>query len=60
MYVPKKLSHHQRLPVVFSPRPPSSHHYLPGTGHQEDGQEECHRPQPAVSGDAGLHLCYLL
>ena len=46
--------------VAFPLRPSSSHHYLPGTGHQEDGQEECHCPQLAISGDPWLHLCYML
>lgn len=44
----------------FFPRPPSSHYHLSGTGHKEDGQEERHRSQPPVSGDAGMHFCHLL
>lgn len=55
-----KAAYSHRLSLIFLSRPPSSHHYLPGTGNQEDGQEERHRPQPAVSGDTGLHFCYLL
>lgn len=46
--------------VLFSFRPSSSHHYVPGAGHQEDGQEERHRPQPAFRWDPGLHVRHLL
>lgn len=46
--------------TVLSFRPPSSYHDLPGSGHQEDGQEERHRPQPAFCRDPGLHVCHLL
>jgi hypothetical protein len=38
------------------PRGPARrHHDLPGAGHPQDGQEECHRAPPAQRGDPGLH-----
>lgn len=41
-------------------RPPRRHHHLPGPGDATDGPQERHRAQPAVGGDAGLHLGHLL
>ena len=39
---------------------PNCHHHLSGPGYQEDGTEECHCEEFAVSGDPWMYLCYLL
>lgn len=54
-----KMGHLVWFPFYIC-RPSCCHHYLPGTGYSKDGQEERDCPQPAISGDPGMHLRHML